>query len=357
MSGTGKIKCHCLLLMNMDEKIGNKKDLRDFSPGGLAGLVEELGHRSFRADQAMDWLYGKRVSSAEEMKNLPAGLVRSLASYRLFLPAENERLTSEDGTVKFAFELVDGEVIESVWIPEEDRSTLCISSQAGCRMGCRFCRTGQEGFRRQLTPSEIVGQVMSAEASGFAVNNIVIMGMGEPLANLDAVLAALDVFFHRKGLKFSPSRTTLSTIGPEDKLNELAKRGVPCNLAVSLHSAVAETRARLVPASPDPHKLKAALKRLSLPARSRLTIEMALMGGVNDSLEEARALVRWCDGFRVKVNLIPFNPFSECGFMAPSPEATADYQTFLRNKGITALVRKSRGTDILAACGQLARKT
>jgi len=339
----------------MEEKSGHKKDLRDFSSRELAGLVEELGHRPFRADQVMDWLYGKRVSRVEEMTNLPAGLVRSLAEYGLFLPDEKERLTSEDGTVKFAFELVDGEVIESVLIPEEDRSTLCISSQAGCRMGCRLCRTGQAGFRRQLTPSEIVGQVMSVEASGFAVNNIVIMGMGEPLDNLDAVLAALDVFFHGRGLKLSPSRVTLSTIGPLKKLDEFAKHGVPCNLAVSLHSAVHETRARLVPASPDPYKLKDALKRLSLPSRSRLTVEMVLMGGVNDSREEARALVRWCDGLRVKVNLIPFNPFSKSGFDAPSPEATAAYQSFLRDKGITALVRKSRGSDIQAACGQLAR--
>ncbi len=331
-------------------------DLRDFSRAELEALVEKLGHRSYRAEQIMDWLYRHRVSSADEMTNLPEKLISSLADFRLSLPAEKERQTSEDGTIKLCFELGDGENIESVWIPEADRSTLCISSQAGCRMGCRFCRTGRAGFRRQLSTSEITGQVMAAQAAGLAVDNVVIMGMGEPLDNLESVSKALDILTHRRGLGVSPSRITLSTIGLVDKLDRIAETGIPFNLAVSLHSAVTDTRARLVPAASSPQSLKSALKRYPLPRRSRLTIEVVLISRENDSLDEARSLVRWCEGLRVKVNLIPLNPFSESGFKAPSRQAVLDYQSLLREKGLAAFVRSSRGTDILAACGQLAVK-
>ncbi|MFO8058471.1 MAG: 23S rRNA (adenine(2503)-C(2))-methyltransferase RlmN [bacterium] len=333
---------------------GQDSDLRDLSPAELALLMEKLGHRPFRSDQVMEWLYKHGVNSVREMTNIPATLKRSLQEFRLAFPREKDRRTSEDGTVKLAYELYDGEVIEAVRIPEKGHSTLCISSQAGCRMGCRFCRTGRTGFRRQLAPSEIVGQLMAAREEGLTTDNLVIMGMGEPLDNLESVSAALQLLCNQKAMGFSPSRITLSTIGLVNKLGKLAEIGIPFNLAVSLHSAVPKTRSWLVPAASSPDRLKSALRRYPLADRSRLTLEVVLIDGVNDSREEARALVRWCAGLRAKVNIIPFNPFAESEFKVPSREAVLSYQSVLRDKALPAYIRSSRGSDILAACGQLA---
>lgn len=335
----------------------DRKDLRDLTPKALENWLSNRGHQRFRADQIKEWLYRRLVSDPQEMKNLPQNLRRDMArEFRLFFPAEREKLVSADGTIKYGFGLHDGEFIETVAIPERGRLTACISTQAGCRMGCRFCRTGAGGFRRNLDPSEIVGQVM-ALGGGERVGNIMVMGMGEPLDNVEALLASLCILCDRRGAGFAPRRITVSTIGSIPGIDRLGAEGPPVNLALSFHSAVDRTREGLMPAARGRSlkELRAALRRFPLGPRRRITLEVVLVSGVNDSPAEARAMARFAGGLPAKVNIIPFNPFPGAGLEAPGRKALESYQSLLREKGIDAFIRKSRGGDILAACGQLGR--
>lgn len=331
-------------------------DLRDLSPAELTAWLTGRGHPRYRADQIMDGLYRHGVERVEDIRNLPGALSRELEAYRLALPRETRRLTSGDGSVKLGLTLADGELVETVWMPEDDgRATLCVSSQAGCRMACRFCRTGRGGFRRHLTPAEIVGQVMVADRGLGPVRNLVFMGMGEPLDNLDHLLRALAILGHQRGLGFGPRRLTVSTIGDPQQLERFGRLAPPVNLAVSLHSAVADTRNSLLPAAAarDLVGLHRALESRPRAERDRLTLEVVLVGGVNDTIAEARAVADWSEGLPIKVNLIRFNPFPDSGLQAPREEAVLAYQAYLRGRGIPAFIRRSRGADILAACGQL----
>lgn len=331
--------------------------MRDLLPEDIDRWVDKGGWPPYRADQVLGWLYKKPVSGLEGMTNVPADVREALADeFELALPEVRKKMESADGTVKLAFSLSDGETIESVMIPDDGRRTLCVSSQAGCRMACRFCRTGKSGLKRHLSPSEIIGQAIVANEMAGKITNLVIMGMGEPLDNPENLFAALDIMCDERGLAISPRRITLSTIGIVDELSRVISGGPPVNLAVSLHSAVQETRMKLLPVAgkTDLGCLKAALKKFPSGTRRKLTLETVLLAGVNDSIEEARAMAVYASDLEARVNIIRFNPFPGSGYCAPDEESVLAYQRQLKNKGVSAFIRKSRGQDILAACGQLA---
>jgi 23S rRNA (adenine2503-C2)-methyltransferase len=339
-----------------------KSDLRDLTAQEVQDLLVDLGEKPFRARQVLNWLYKQGAVSISEMTNLSMALRERLsqaASLHYMTPAQTE--TSGDGTRKLLFELHDGVLIESVLIPEDDHSTLCVSSQAGCRQGCSFCRTATLGFQRNLSPAEITGQVLAARAmceEARPLTNLVFMGMGEPLDNTDNLCIALDHILGDYGLQMSQRRVTVSTVGLVDRLAELGRR-TPAALAVSLNAANDELRSKLMPVNKrfPLAQLKEALKVYPLKPTRRITIEYVLLAGVNDQPEHARELAKWVHGLKCKVNLIAFNPHPESEFNRPDESAIETFQQILLDKHITALLRASRGSDISAACGQLAGKT
>jgi 23S rRNA (adenine2503-C2)-methyltransferase len=327
----------------------------------LREILAGLGLRPYRAGQVRQWIYRHHARAFGEMTNI-AKPERELLASRFTIPSiavlAVER--SSDGTRKILFGLGDGHAIESVLIPDEDRLTLCISSQVGCAQACRFCLTGRGGLVRDLRAWEIAEQVLEAarilRAEGTqVVTNIVLMGMGEPLANFDEVLAALRVMTDATGLGISPRRITLSTDGLVPGINRLAASGIKVNLAISLNASTDEVRDRIMPVNRRyPIKeLLAACRRFPLDNRRRITFEYVLLGGVNDFPEDAVRLARLLRGIRCKVNLIPFNPFPGSGFERPADAAVRRFQQVLLDHRYTAPVRESRGRDISAACGQL----
>ncbi|MDP8224896.1 MAG: 23S rRNA (adenine(2503)-C(2))-methyltransferase RlmN [Candidatus Lernaella stagnicola] len=331
--------------------------IRDFTIDELAAAFVEMGEQSFRARQVFRWLYKDDVESFDEMTDLSCELRAKLAEKFHIgrLPVVDE-MVGEDGTRKIVLELADGHRIECVLIPETRRLTVCVSSQVGCRWGCGFCRTGQMGFIRDLTAGEIVEQYLAAQriAGDRRVSNVVLMGMGEPLDNLDHVTRAIEIFYADHGVNLSPRKVTLSTVGIVPQLPKLALR-VDVSLAVSLHAADDETRSQLVPANRKwpLRELIDACRVFPMSHRRRVTFEYALIAGVNDSDDDAERLVRLVGDLRPKVNLIAVNPSDE-QFAAPTEERVRRFQEILRDHNITCMVRKPRGRDILAACGQLA---
>lgn len=327
----------------------------------LQTKLVELGLKKYRADQILAWIYSQYARSFEDMTNIAKteqGLLSSV--FTLPIPKIVTTETSKDGTRKFLFELEDGRAIESVLIPDEDRQTLCISSQVGCRQACRFCLTGSKGFTRNLKACELVDQVLEVsrilkreEARGLT--NIVLMGMGEPLENFDEVVKALKTVTSDKGLAFSPRRVTLSTAGLVPEIEKLGKSGLKVNLAISLNAATDEVRDTIMPVNRRyPIKaLLSACKRFPLEPRRRITFEYVLLQGVNDSGEDALRLAKLLKNIRSKVNLIPFNPFPGSEFKRPDDAAVRRFQKILLDHHYTAPVRESRGGDISAACGQL----
>jgi 23S rRNA (adenine2503-C2)-methyltransferase len=343
------------------DAINGKSNLRDLSAQEVQDLLVDLGEKPFRARQVLNWLYKQGAGSIEEMTNLSKGLRERLsqtASLHHLEPAQVE--TSQDGTRKLLFELADGARVESVLIPEQDHSTLCISSQAGCRQGCRFCRTASLGFQRNLTPAEITGQVLTARAMSAEdrpLTNLVFMGMGEPLDNLDNLNIALEHILGDHGLQMSQRRVTVSTVGLVDRLAELG-RCTPAALAVSLNAPNDELRSRLMPVNTrfPLAMLKEALLAYPLKPTRRITLEYVLLAGINDQPEHAQELAKWVHGLKCKVNLIAFNPHPGSEFERPDDAVIERFQKILIDKHITALLRASRGSDISAACGQLAAK-
>ncbi len=292
------------------------------------------------------------------MANLPSAVREALSEdFDCTLPRVSRVSDSQDGTAKLLVELGDGEVVESVVIPREERLTLCISSQVGCAIDCAFCATARLGLRRNLDPGEIVAQVLHArvKASPHPLTNYVFMGMGEPLANYDRLLRAIEIMTSRWGLGISPRRITVSTAGLVPQLERLA-RETSVHIAVSLTAARDELRDRLMPINKryPLAELMEACRRLDLPRRKRVTLEYVLLGGVNDTARDVSELIELVRGMAVKVNLIPFNPFPGAGYDRPEDEAVDRFQTGLLAAGVHATVRKSRGRDIEAACGQLA---
>jgi 23S rRNA (adenine2503-C2)-methyltransferase len=327
--------------------------------GQLEALAVEQGEAAFRGRQLYVWLYRRRARSLAGMTDLGKGLrARLAATHEVRWPTVAERAQSTDGTVKFLFRLDDGATIESVFIPEERRRTICISTQAGCPLKCAFCLTGIAGYKRNLKPWEILGQVATVmeEAPPRELPwNIVVMGMGEPLLNYESTVAALRILMDPEGFAVAPKKLTLSTVGILPALEKLILEPVRPNLAISLHAPNARLRGELMPIE-DKYALEdvvAAARRYPIPRGGLVTYEYVLLRGVNDSPAQARELVRLLRGSRAKVNLIPLNPAPEIPFEAPTPEAVDAFAKVLADAHVTVSVRRPRGQDILAACGQL----
>ena len=338
----------------------SRQCIKSLTRQDLIAVLAEMGEKPFRAQQLFTWLYKKDAAAFAEMTDIAKNL-RDRLEERFFIlrfPVLDVQ-ESADGTRKFLFELPDGQRIESVHIPEEGRVTLCISSQVGCRWGCRFCRTGTLGLTRNLTPGEIVEQYNAAQRllPERRISNVVLMGMGEPLDNLDHVVAAVKIFYDDHGNNLSPRKLTLSTVGLVPQMLELGRQ-VDVSLAVSLHAADDETRSRLVPANRKyPLKdLIDACRCFPVPHRKRITFEYSLVAGINDADEDARRLVRLVGDLRPKINLIAANPFSGSECASPDEERVRRFQQILLDHHLTVIVRKPRGQDILAACGQLAAR-
>ena len=338
-----------------------KTDLKSISADETGAFVRDLGLEAYRAAQIRQWLFKKMVTSFDEMTNVSVS-VRDLLNEKAFITSiEKVRtLVSEDTTEKYLFMLHDGNLIESVLIPEKDHFTLCISSQAGCAMGCTFCHTARQGFRRNLTAGEICEQIIETKrsmADPDRLTNIVLMGMGEPLANYDAVITALNNMIDDNALNFSRRKVTLSTSGLVPFIKRLGKDS-PVNLAVSLNAGDDETRNRIMPVNKT-YNLKsliAACREFPLPNRRMITFEYILIKGVNDRDEDALNVAKLLRGLRAKINLIPLNPGPEPEMLAPSWDDMVRFQDILAEKNYTVIIRKSKGQDILAACGQLSGK-
>lgn len=327
---------------------------------GLRGLVQEMGEPGYRAAQLCRWLYQRSARSFDEMTDLPADLREQLASrFALSFPRVIERQVSSDGTRKYLLELADGATIETVGLPSGDRLTVCLSSQAGCAMGCTFCATGTGGFTRNLSPGEMVDQLaVVAEDFECRVTNAVVMGQGEPFANYDAVLSALRVINHADGLGIGARHLTVSTCGLIPAIRRLANEPEQFTLAVSLHSAVQATRDMLMPGVRNMPlaELRDALIDYAEKTGRRPSLEFALIEGVNDTQLELDALVGFASRLLVHVNLIPINPVTGSGAERSAVERVRAFERRLSSAGIEVSVRAERGTDIDAACGQLRQR-
>jgi len=336
-----------------------KPNIKDLSFSDLLAYLAERKHPAYRAKQVWQWLFQKRAREFAEMTNLSRSLRDELErDFWISGLTMLRRAESRDGTVKFLFGLSDRQSIESVLIPETRRLTLCISTQVGCAYGCGFCATARLGFKRNLTASEIVDQILEAgraAAENQRITNIVLMGMGEPLANYANTLRAIEIMTDGSwGLGIAPRRVTLSSVGLIPQIEKLmAETNV--SLAISLHAATEELRGRLMPVNRK-YSLQALMdccRNLPLPRRKRITFEYVLLRGVNDSGADALALCRLLCGVPSKVNVIPFNPHAESEFERPLDEAINRFQQVLFDHHIQVNLRRPRGDDIAAACGQL----
>jgi len=328
------------------------------SVGDLRDLLVGLGEAPYRAVQVYQAVQQRGLLDPQDMTTLPLALRERLACISHAATTLVEQQASMDGTTKFLFRLADGRRIESVLIPEDGRTTVCVSSQVGCPIRCVFCASGVEGLIRNLDTAEIVEQVLHVRALlGERPSHIVLMGMGEPLLNIENVVAAIRLWTDREGLGFSPRRITVSTAGTPSKVDRLAESGLGVNLAISLHAPDDVTRARLVPGSPG-GRTKALVEAGARYARKTgrdVTVEYVLMAAENDAPEHAEALAALTAGRHIHVNLIPLNPVSHRpDLKAPSGLAARGFLRRLHEYGVSATLRTQRGEDIAAACGQLA---
>ena len=338
-------------------------NLLDFDAAGLAGYFESIGERGFRATQVVKWVHQLGIADFDAMTNLSRVLREHLREHSAIRPpALVTEQISRDGTRKWLMRVDSGNSIETVFIPDGERGTLCVSSQVGCPLDCAFCATARQGFSRNLTVAEIIGQVWQAARAlgqtpklGRHITNVVMMGMGEPLLNFENVVPAMRLMLDDNAYNLSRKRVTLSTAGVVPGIDKLAAQ-CPVSLAVSLHATNDELRDQLVPInrSYPLAELMAACKRyvVSNP-HAEITFEYVMLKGVNDSLAEARALIRLLQGLPAKVNLIPFNPFADAGFERSSDADINAFRDRLSRSGIVTVTRKTRGDDIAAACGQL----
>lgn len=337
----------------------DKIDLRNLTFEELKDWVTDLGLEPYRAEQVFRWIFQPGIRSLEQMTNLSKkwrGLFGDRAYLNRLIVKKVER--SVDGTQKFLFQLEDEECIESVLIPERGHYTLCISSQVGCAQRCRFCFTGKMGLKRNLKASEIINQVLAVQetlpAADPLLTNIVLMGMGEPLANFENTVRALKILLSSKGMQFSHRHLTLSTSGLIPEMKALGQL-LPVNLAVSLNAADDLTRNQLMPINRKyPLKpLMQACREFPLPHAKRITFEYILIKGVNDSPQAARLLAKLLKGIKAKINLIPFNPHPGIAFEPPDEKTLLKFQDILIRSQYTVIIRRSKGADISAACGQL----
>ena len=340
-----------------------KTNLLDLDRAGLVDFFTGRGEKSFRATQVMKWIYGQGVTDFEAMTNISKGLRADLqACADIRLPEVVSDHLSDDGSRKWLLQMADGNCIETVYIPEADRGTLCVSSQVGCTLNCSFCSTAQQGFNRNLTTGEIISQLwMAASALGQTVDgnrlisNVVMMGMGEPLLNYDNVVRAMGIMLDDYGYGLSKRRVTLSTAGVIPALERL-REDCDVSLAVSLHAPDDLLRDQLVPLNKKYpiRELLDACKAYVGEGRRRVTFEYVMLAGVNDSDTHARQLARCLEGVPAKVNLIPFNPFPGTRYQRSSGNRIHSFFEILNRAGIVTITRRTRGDDIDAACGQLA---
>jgi len=336
----------------------DRPDLKNMTLEEIEAFIASLGKEKYRARQIMKWIYQVGHTSFDGMSNISKDLRAYLSARARIGTLDIEQLQqSVDGTKKILFRLDDGNFIESVLIREKNHWTICVSTQAGCRMGCKFCLTGKYGFKRNLLPSEIVGQITTARfrtPEGKDIKNIVMMGMGEPLANYDNTLKAIAIITTNVGLDFSTRRITVSTCGIAPMIEQLGQ-DTSVNLAVSLNASDNVTRSYLMPINRmyPIEKLLEACRRFPMPRRRRITFEYILIDGVNDSVDDAERLVRLMRDVRCKFNLIPFNEYPRSRFKTPGDGRIQAFRDVLIRHKYTAVVRASKGSDILAACGQL----
>jgi 23S rRNA (adenine2503-C2)-methyltransferase len=340
-------------------------NLLDFDLDGLADFCEKLGEKRFRATQLYRWVHQRGVSNFDDMTDIAKSFREKLKAHAVVTGLTvMSRHTSADGTIKWLFDMGAGDAIEAVYIPEDDRATLCISSQAGCAVGCRFCSTGHQGFSRNLTTAEIIGQLWFVEHtlraefenSERVISNVVMMGMGEPLQNYSALIPALKTMLSDHAYGLSRRRVTVSTSGVVPMIERLAQ-DCPVSLAVSIHASNDKLRDSLVPINqkyPLAELITACQAYLPHAPRDFLTIEYCMLAGVNDSPEQARALAKMLNALPCKINLIPFNPFPASGLKRSEPDAVKKFAQLLTGAGYICTIRKTRGDDIDAACGQLA---
>jgi 23S rRNA (adenine2503-C2)-methyltransferase len=334
-------------------------DIAELELTELEAALESRGHERYHARQLYRWIYRRGITQFEKMTDLSRALRERLpAEFALTTPLVISDERSVDGTRKFLLELADKRRVEAVFIPDTPSMTFCISTQVGCAMACDFCLTGKMGLVRNLTAGEIAGQVRVLAAATNLLEqpfNIVLMGMGEPLHNYDATMKALRMLHAEHGLAVSPRRVTLSTVGIVPGLQRLASEPLMPNLAISLHATTEEQRTTLVPPNRK-YSLAEILdtcRRFPLKKRNRITFEYVLLDGVNDTPEDARRLVRLLSGIKAKVNLIPLNPAPGIPYDRPSDARVDRFAQILADRHVTVSVRKSRGRDIRAACGQL----
>lgn len=343
----GKIKdCVPLIGMNLDE---------------LQRVAAEGGMPRFVGKQLAEWIYSKRATGFDQMVNISKKNKEWLSTYYTVGREEaTMHVKSSDGTVKYLFDVGRGMKVESVYIPDKDRATLCVSSQAGCRMNCYFCATGRMGFKGQLTAAQIMNQILSIPPEGSTetpLSNIVYMGMGEPLDNFPAVLRTIEILTSPWGLGWSPKRITVSTVGKLTELKELLER-TQVHIAISVHSAMADERASLMPAQ-RAYPISSVMKMLrgyDFAHQRRLSLEYIMWRNVNDDLRHAEALASLCSGVDCRVNIIPYHPTGADDLYPSSEEKMIIFRNYLNSKGITATIRTSRGFDIDAACGMLSAK-
>lgn len=345
-----------------------KINLLDLDAEGIRVWCASIGQKPFCATQLARWIHRYCCDDFDAMTNLAKEFrarLKDLAYIKA--PSIIREHKSADGTRKWLFDVGNGNAVEAVFIPEDDRGTLCISTQAGCAMGCLFCSTGKQGFNRNLTTGEIVGQLWTAERelrreagitdpNDRVISNVVLMGMGEPLQNLDNVIPALRIFLDDNGYGLSRRRVTVSTSGLVRQMDKLGE-AVPVALAVSLHAPDDALRDKLMPVNkkhPLEELLAACRRYLKVAPRDFITFEYLLLGGINDAPEQARALVKLVKTVPCKFNLIPFNPFPDSDLKQPEREKVLAFAKILNDAGIVTTVRKTRGDDIAAACGQLA---
>jgi len=339
-------------------------DIKQVDITHIKEFINNHRYPSYRAEQIWNWIWINKVNSFNEMKNLPKTLIKDLSDNYNFLPIFiNKEFFSTDKTIKVSFKLFDNNFVEGVIIPSENRLTACLSTQVGCPLNCSFCATGHFGFQRNLNTGEIFDQVVllnniSKKKFNKTISNIVLMGMGEPFLNYNNVCSALNKLCLDKGLNYSASKITVSTIGFPEKILTYANEKRPWSLAISLHSAIEEKRNELIPASKK-YKLsdlQNSLKQFCKISGKKITIEYLMLKNINDGKDDLKALINFCSKIPSKVNLINYNPVPELKYEKSDLNTINYFQTELNNKNITSIIRKSMGNDILAACGQLANK-
>jgi len=342
-----------------------KRDIRKLQLDELKAFFVQHGDKAFRAQQVYEWLWQKSVKDFDQMTNLSLPTREMLKSHFVINHIHVDNMQrSSDGTIKNAVKLHDGLIVESVLIPTEKRITACVSSQVGCSLACKFCATARLKRMRNLSPDEIYDQVVAIKEQselffGRPLTNIVFMGMGEPLLNYNNVISAIEKITSQKGLNMASRRLTVSTVGVAKMIVKMADDGVKFNLAVSLHAALDKTRSSIMPINDtNPlSELADALKYWYQKTKSKVTYEYVVWKGINDNREHAEALLKFCKHVPSKVNLIEYNPIDDGEFQQADQAALDMYMHLLESNGITTRIRKSRGKDIDAACGQLANKS